>query len=259
MRSIESVPADPDLLAILETIPGLKDRFERVKLGTPVVGTSEYRDRLTSDGELPGVIASKKLAVASDHLLTWNRIVFDGLFLPAWSHLSLLRPVLEASVQARFVIDPTTDSRTRVARALGLAIDDLDWLRKVEATMSATVGWAFSSRHRAAETRMTELQEGAVAHALEPEVRDTVSLMRAYPQFGGDPDVFAWRLTSGILHTQEWAIGTGHEEELDAGVTLAEFKSTADQGLALRMTIAATTHFEAAVADYAAYVEPSSP
>jgi len=52
-------------------------------------------------------------------------------------------------------------------------------------------------------------------------------------------------------------IGTGHEEQLGPAESIAEFASFADQRLALRMTAATTTHFEAAVNAYAAYAEPS--
>jgi hypothetical protein len=108
----ESEPAAEELLQLLRTIPRLKADFEKVKLGHPVVGSNEYRDRLLAEGERPGIVASMKLSVAADHLLTWNRIIFDGRFIPAWSHFSLLRPVLEASVQSRFLLDPLMDART---------------------------------------------------------------------------------------------------------------------------------------------------
>lgn len=120
-------------------------------------------------------------------------------------------------------------------------------------------GWAFSSTYRDAASRRTQLEWEAGAHSITPEHLDTASLMRMYQQFGGDPDVFAWRFTSGVLHTQEWAALMSQIERLGGRVTIGEFKSTANQTTAIRMTTAATSHFEAALGDYASYVEPWSP
>lgn len=82
----------------LERVPALRTMFEAIKLGTPLLGSCEAADRTRRFGELPSSIARQKLSVALDHVTTWQRYLLVAGWMPAYAHLTLLRPVFEASV-----------------------------------------------------------------------------------------------------------------------------------------------------------------
>jgi hypothetical protein len=111
------------LREVLAKVPELKDQLEAMDLAHPLSGSLLLQDRLAGwGGSLPGSFASSKLEMAADHLFAWQCLTGGStVWLPVYAHLTLLRPAIEASVQARWLLDPAADPRARIARALGVA------------------------------------------------------------------------------------------------------------------------------------------
>jgi hypothetical protein len=250
-------PIDPSLLAALGPIPRLKARSEAVRLGTPLIGSDEYRDRLlTWGGAEVGSVAIGRIASAIDHLYTWQRIILGGS-IPAFSGYSLLRPVFEGSVQARWVLDSAETSETRTGRGAGVRLADLNWRSKLEADLATDSTWMSEPTFKAAGDRMTEIRDGAAKHGIQCiRLLDTAELMRRYAIHTTPPDVVWFRVTSGVMHGQIWSASLAEVETVSTGATMSTMKLTANQGIAAVVTAVAVRHIEAAVDALEAYVEP---
>ena len=252
----EREPADALLLDALEPIPGLKDRLEAVDLRTPLVGSHYSVDRcLSYGGDRPGLTTLNRLSIAMDHLLTWYRIIFEAQFIPVHAHVTLLRPAIEASVQARWLLDATVSPCDRVGRALGLALDDLNERRKIEDDWSKDPGY-----HQVGQTalqRADQLRDQAKAADIEPQYRDTIALLRLYPLHEYATDLAVFRFICGVVHGTIWASIHGQIETVEAGATVSTYKQTSDQAEAGMLTQAAVAQFAAALTVLEAYVEPS--
>ncbi len=249
-------PLEADLGRALDLIPPLKARFERIELGHPIRGSHEYADRLLPLGEHPGLLASGRISLALDHLVTWYRIIAEGQFMPAYAHLSLLRPSFEGGVQARWVLDATVEPRLRVQRALAVVFDDLEEQRKLETAMRAC-GWSPSSGYvDAVETRRRMEGQAADLGMTLIGMRDTTGLVHDYRLFDGETDVATFRITSGVLHSKTWAGLLGELARSNVGVTMSTITSTGSQTTAVGFTAGAAAHVDAAVKALEGYVEP---
>ena len=253
-------PANEALLTCLDKIPGLRQRFEKVELGHPLIGSSEAHDCVVRyGGDRPGGTASIKLSVALDHLTTWRRVIYDARVIPMCAHFTLLRPVFEGAVQSRWLLDPDVDAATRVRRALGAAIADLRWRGEAETDMLLHPSWKPSVAYVTAAARIAELKQQAAAADLRPiSMPSTPKLLKDYALHAPGLDTFAFRYTSGILHGQSWAAVMG-DLRARAGETIGGFIATGDQGVAAGFTASAVEHFDAAVRAYEGYVEPETP
>jgi hypothetical protein len=247
---------DPGFLKVLDAIPPVKAAFDKLRLGTPIIGSAEYDDRRLPHGDFPGTTANGRLSIALDHLLMWYRVIREARFMPVWGHLTLLRPTFEASVQARWLLDLKADPETRVRRGIGVLVADLEELRKVEDEMTL-MGWAPTGSYVRAGARIAARLALAAAESQEPiGVLDTVSLLRRFPQVGGHSDVIAYRVTSGVVHANVLATLMSEMDRIDGGVTVSTHRLTASQSLASGFTAAAVAHVRAAVQGLETYMEP---
>lgn len=249
-------PLDEGLRRALQAVPDLKQRFEHVHLGAPLLGSRQFRDRRLPLGEHVGLTASGRLAGALDHLVTWHRYIFELQAMPVYAHLTLLRPVLEGAVQARWVLDPGEAPATRVRRAIGVVLHDLEEQRKFEETLRAA-GWSPSSTYMGARERGTRITGEAVEASLAPiRLMGTTDLLQKYRQGNGHDEVAAFRATSAVLHGTASAALMAEVERTDVGATMSTLISTGSQPLAAAYTALAVSHVVAAVADLETYIEP---
>lgn len=176
--------------------------------------------------------------------------------MPAYAHLSLLRPSFEGGVQARWVLDATVAPTMRVQRAVAVVLDDLDEQRKLETAMRAS-GWSPSSAYVDAAESRRRIDSKAEEHGMPLiSMRDTTSLVHDYRLFDGETDVAAFRITSGVLHSKTWAGLLGEIERSNVGATMSTVTSTGSQSTAVGFTAGAAAHVDAAVKALEAYVEP---
>jgi hypothetical protein len=244
----------PELLVVLERVPGLAARFAAVKLGTPIIGSSEFEDRRVSyAGSRPGDAATIRLVVAVDHLALWRHLALEDHLIPIWAHLSLMRVAIEGAVQARWVLDPTVNPSERVERALGLALDDLRWAVRAMNAMAQDPNWSPEHGEKMVH-RKAEVEDGARDAGLTPKRSTTEAKVE---RFCHRPfDLLAYRLTSGVVHAQVWASLQGKSETVARTATMTTEKIEADQGTAFLVTRTAVDLFEDAVSDYEAYIQP---
>jgi hypothetical protein len=182
--------------------------------------------------------------------------------LPVHAHLTLLRPALELAVQSRWLLDASVDPATRIARALGVRLDDLEWVRKVDVDLEAERAEADPSAgpiplSTGPSLKTQAVQSKAAAAGVTPiQMLDTVSLLKKHRQQSGWRDVIFWRISSGVLHGQAWAAMLVDREVVKAGATMTSYKNSANERLAADLTDLAVRHVDRAVSDLLQYVEP---
>jgi hypothetical protein len=241
----------------LERVPALRTRLEALP-AAPLAGSTCWSDRyLGPPGERPAATAGLKLAVAIDHLSALRQqILGSGSTpgtLPVYAHLSLLRPVLEASVQTRWLIADGIPPKERVGRAVSCALSDLGWLEEAEADLRAT-GWAPSASYAGATAPRDHVRQDALARGLTlVKMPSTTRLMRDFALDSPARDAMLFRYTSGVLHVQAWAslMGGGAPELTPTGLLI---RLEADEEVAVGFVAAAIGHFERAVDEYERYL-----
>lgn len=239
----------------LDRVPALIERFRGLP-SAPLIGSTCWADRrLGPPGERPSAIASLKLAVGADHLNALRLLVIVAKAIPVYAHLTLLRPVFEASVQVRWLIADGISPEERVGRAVSCAISDLGWLSEAEKDLRMK-GWTPSPTYpgasvRSASVRQDALDRGLPVHGVPP----TTTLMRDFALGGPGEDAMLFRYTSGVLHVQVWAstIGASEPELTPLGLVQG---MEADEDVAVGFTAAAIRHFERALDDYERYLSP---
>jgi hypothetical protein len=221
-----------------------------------IVGSRHAEDRKVPKlGERPGATASAKLAVAVEHADNIRRLLLEDRTLPIWSHLTLARPVFEASVQTRWLLDPALSATGRIGRALGAALDDLEWRRKAEDDL-CSLGWTFSANHQKAEDRRKEVEgQAATAGISVIPLLDTTSLMGKYSLVPGKSDSYLWRYLSGVLHTVVPATAVGETEKYQDGALSWE-RHEASTELTGDILVTAIQHLESAIRACVSYLEP---
>lgn len=244
----------PNLLLEVDRGPHLKARFEAVEVGTPLLGSSEWNDRATGwGGDFPSHFGSSRIMAAADHLVAWRAMLIDGKCLPVFAQYTLLRPVFECSVQARWVLDHSQSPTVRIGRSLGMRLEDLRGRDVIEKDFANWPAWTRPGR-LAADIR-PEIIAKAEAHGVKPiVVLDTASLMSKYAVVLSPPDVVFYRLTSAVVHGEGWIHSIGDTETLSQGATMGTHRLTGNQTMTTILTRAAADHLEAAVRELAAYV-----
>ena len=244
-------------VAELERVPELLERFEAHAGQPPILGSLCWADRrLGILGQRPSATASMKLAVALEHADNVRRLILEGKTLPAWAHLTLLRPVFEASAQARWLLDSTVTPGQRVGRAVGAALEGLGERDKAEGDLLA-LGWTPSEKFVSVSERKNEITRQAAAEAaieVKPML-DTVSLLGKYSLVTGRSDSIWWRYASGVLHTQVWATLEGDIERLTGEASWGQ-RHEANVHVATQVIVTAIQHLDAGVMAYVRYVEP---
>jgi hypothetical protein len=249
---------DPVLLGALERVPDLRARFEAVKLGAPLLGSLQAGDLQVPQGSLVGDIAHVKLSFALDHLRTVRHLLVEARWMPTDAHLTLLRPVFEGAVQARWLLDPSATPQMRVSRAYGALLADLEEQRKIEQEASGDPDWPKQASGWAVARTQQRKQE-AIAACLLPEHLTTIDLLERYGLQPHHRDAVLFRQASGILHSQTWAaIHFGEDVVVGQTATRRDTIHYADQQQAAQMAAAAVDLFEAALSGYETYVDPAA-
>lgn len=251
----ERIRISGPMVDALERLPSLRERFESVELGHPLIGSREFADRrMEYGGDRPGSDASIRLSLALDHLWTYRRMLVGaderaGGFIPVHAHLSLLRPAIEAAAKVSWLLEPPA-AKTRVERALGLAFSGLNERRGLEAEMRRA-GWTPPSGYVTAEAR-------------ERQVRDKASAahLRARRPREGAPGLAAlvapfFSYATGIVHGDPSMALLAEQEIIVSGETMRTSKATANMDMTAGATVAAVKVFEMALGAYEAYVEPA--
>ena len=219
----------------------------------PIRGSLCWADRLLGRlGERPGATASTKLAVAFEHADNVRELLLVRKTLPVWAHFTLLRPVFEASAQARWLLDPTIDPKRRVGRAVGAAIAGLGWRAGAEAELK-TAG--LTLKHSAAERRAQVLEQAREAGIRPVRMPETTTLLRALRLVPNRPEAYLFQYTSGVLHAQAWATLLGDTEQV-VTETLIGSRQEANVDLTGAILIAAIRHLATATDAFRDYVAP---
>lgn len=248
-----------EAVADLAGVPDLRSEFEATT-PVPLVGSPNWSDRAAVSGPLgerPGASASAKLALAIDHAENVRQIVLDHATLPAWAHLTLARPVFEASVQVRWLLEPGATPRERVGRAVAAALKDLYWRSQIEGDMRAA-GWTPSASFQTAAARVAEVRAQATDAGI-PTIRmpDTTQLMADYSLEAGRSDAWLFRYTSGVLHSQGWAASIGDAEHF-VGETYSYLRHETSTDISVTVLAAAARHLAEALKAYRRYMDSSS-
>jgi hypothetical protein len=82
------------------------------------------------------LVADVAMAVAADHLLTWQLVVTRGV-IPIYAPMTLLRSAVESAVKVRWVVDNRIAGPRRVGRGVAAQVEDYDERRKFEVSVKA--------------------------------------------------------------------------------------------------------------------------
>jgi hypothetical protein len=249
---------DEDAAKLAEALAKVDDLTRRhwdAKIGTPLLGSPEAADRVKPLGEQAGVVASIKLAVALDHLRTWQELN-KARVMPGYAHLSLCRPSFESSAQVRWLLDAEATPEERIGRALGVQLKDYGWRAGFEQTL-LDGGHTFSPEYVTAQDRIAELKAEAAASGLAiASVPTTTELVKTMHLFDEATDRMAWQYTSGVFHGQAWASLLGETEVTRPGASINIVEHTADVGLAVSITAGAVHSLSEAIGALETYLTP---
>jgi hypothetical protein len=246
-----------EAVADLARVPELEGEYEAIA-SVPVIGSMNWSDRAAVTGPLgerPGATASMKLAVAIDHAENVRQIAINHQTIPTWAHLTICRPVFEASVQVRWLLDARETARERVGRAVGVAMKDLDWRSQIEDDMRAA-GWTPSPSFKVAGARKAEVRKQAKGKVTIVDLPGTATLMEIY-RLGTSSDAWLFRYTSGVLHSQGWASALGDVERF-IDETRSTQRHEANMDVSLTILGMAARHLGEAVKAYRLYMEPAT-
>lgn len=270
MAEAAGTPFDPvALAAIRKMLSGLDDlQRGRVKASqaVPDKGSLAAADAAFPDARFVGIHAFQAISVALDHLLVW-RLVVHGPIVPYAAHLTLLRAALEGAIRARWLLDCTIDSRTRVARGWAARRDDQVERDKFE---TSTEGDDDEEPHepvsgKTARERLEELEAARLAtlHHKDPTAgiprvgfTDTTALMIA----SGHERWY--RLASAAAHGgKEWGLAAAvltrsPDPTSSPGVGHGTVSASEDVAVALTSVVLRAVRY--AVADAEAYVRPAA-
>jgi hypothetical protein len=243
-----------DAATELERVVALRDQFESHRTIAPIYGSVCWEDRrIAHIGERPVATAGTKLAVALDHALMLRQLVVEDRLLPIWSHYTLARPILEASVQARWLMDPTVTTEVRIGRAVGAALEDLDWSRKVTDELAA--GGLMAPTTKSADRAAEVAKQAKDANIAPIQMLDTTSLLGRYGLFPNQADSILWRYLSGVLHMQMWAALQGSTKHYSGDAHSFQHHE-ADDDMSANAVVASIKHLAEAVMAHSAYLEP---
>lgn len=176
--------------------------------------------------------AATALRAALDHLRSWRTLLVAGE-MPAYAHLSLLRTGHEAALLAYWLVEPTIDAVTRLARGVAAQAADYEERRKFEEAIGLTVA---VPPGKLAADRLSDLMTAARSlglvrlnrkgdEILAVGVPATVELFDLYePVRPGAKAQFLYRLYSGYAHAKQWALTQGAQQQApfdSSGRTLA--------------------------------------
>src|SRR4051812_36014402 len=200
------VPADEANAATLRWIrklPELNTRAQSIQIGRQRAGSREAEDRVSPLGIYVGMLASIKLAIATDHLDTLHRAVradSDKPILPTYAHYSLIRGAFEACIYTGWLLERDVSSKRRLGRALQLMTKDLKERRAAEDEVPEARA-KLEATGSDARTRLNELEADALAADVSRSGDEgLVAHAKRYSLCGDALDAYHVRFLAGVLH-----------------------------------------------------------
>jgi hypothetical protein len=153
---------------LLETVPPLRDRFMELRDVTPSDGSNAAIELAEPLGKWVRVQGVASLSSGLDHLLAWAALFLRARLVTPIAPMTLLRSSVEGTATARWIVDPTVDSRVRMARAIGAQIADLGERKQIERIAPAAATHEWTGGAQPATIRIQRLEEEAAAAGLCP-------------------------------------------------------------------------------------------
>lgn len=205
------------LREVLAVVPSLRTRREAALRAEPPADSLAAADLALDGGRLVTVYAGQALNGAVDDLNAW-RLLADGTELPLRAHMVLLRAALEASVRARWLVDPSAGAGERVGRAWAMRRRDQQERANFEASLpdgGASLHASMGPKGRTGAQRVAEVDDPAAVRAREAAGVRTVGFASATALFTHYRLEHVYRLLSGLTHGFEWTLLTAQRLPAD--------------------------------------------
>jgi hypothetical protein len=232
-------PAVTDrILAALAPVDDLRRRCEAFSaLSAFPPGSAAAGDAAMSTllGAEPVRLAMVQVANSLDHLVTWRHIMTKGLQ-PTVAHMTLLRGSMEASVLARWLVDPAVQPAERLARAAEWLREDYRLRRRVEELAKIKP----VPPGKSAVDRIADLDAEVAILALRVLTKiNLTDLFRSYSNRSGDVGEINYSILSAFAHSRSWASLLLTATKVGTGVAPggAVMRTSADDKLALAFTV----------------------
>ncbi len=238
------------ILAALAPIDGLRHRCETFNaLSALPPGSTAAGDAAMSTllGVEPVRLAMVQVAYSLDHLVTWRHILTKGLQ-PVVAHMTLLRGSMEASVVARWLVDPAVQPAERLARAAEWLREDYRLRRRVDELAKIKP----VPPGKSAVDRIADLDFEVANLALRVLTKiNLTDLFRKYSNRSGDVGEINYSILSAFAHSRNWALLLQAAEKVGSGVAPggAVMKTSANDTFALAFTVHAVRTATLAVED----------
>lgn len=156
------------LYRVLDIAPAVHRAYMELRDVTPAPESPFLEDRESPLGDyvLQGAFAG--LASGLDHLMAWSGMFRAGVLHPTHAHFTMLRSTVEGLAQARWIIDPNVESRVRLGRGVGSALDDLRERRIIEDLLQRPVPDPATGGKLASE-RIVDLEAKAATAGVQVE------------------------------------------------------------------------------------------
>jgi hypothetical protein len=241
----------------LARVPALRVRGQAITLSAENnPGSLAELDQRDPQGRYVCELAQGAIGVAGDHLESWRRLI-EAETQPGFSHMTLLRAVLEGSSFARWLLDPTATSAQRIQRGVAAQLADYEERRKWEVA-SGIDSVPRSGNARSGRQRRDDVTRARNAGGVtEIRVLPFVELCKNYAiggTFGGEG---LYRLASGFAHSKQWVLLLSEHKlhpELKLPTGAIASQVTADDPISAAVTSLAVKTFTAAVVDLERYV-----
>lgn len=171
---------------------------------------------------------------------------------PTFSHLTLVRGSMEASVTARWLLGGVTSS-DRVARATAFLWSDYEERRKAEKVLGVTkvTAPAKTAAQRRADLEAQRLADHIPAINLPP----FTMLFADHGIPGGDPSEAVYRILSAYAHGRRWRLLMTPASKIGASATgQTLMRVTASDWVSEAMTELAVDWAEKAIEEAEAYI-----
>jgi len=226
------------ILAALAPVDGLRHRCEAFNaLSVFPPGSTAAGDAAMSTllGAEPVRLAMVQVANSLDHVVTWRHILTKGLQ-PTIAHMTLLRGSMEASVLARWLVDPAGQPAERLARAAEWLREDYRLRRRVDELAKIKP----VPPGKSAVDRIADLDAEAAKLALRVLTKvNLTDLFRSYSNRSGDEGEINYSILSAFAHSRSWASLLLTATKVRAGVAPggAVMKTSANDTFALAFTV----------------------
>ncbi len=242
-----------ELRATLAVVGELWARYEKAARRPTAFGSPAATDAALPQSRFVSIHAAQSLVSGLDHLAAWRMLV-EGGTLPIEAQMTLLRGALEGAARCRWLLDPTVDATTRVARGFAAKRDDYRErgnFEKADGRDPRADTGAMTADERLAELEGWRQQAGIPLVSFDR----TTDLMKVYRLEG------IFRTLSAAAHGKEWVLAAGTLDERSdppAPPGVGHGVVSANDRLVLGMTEVVVLVVTRAVAAFEAYKSPAT-